>query len=763
MINKIKQLFQSAPEIKQPNRQEIGYAGSQLYQKGDISYFNPDTLMLKKGNSVYQSMMLDDQVKAVIKFKKGAILARDYFFEIENDEDGKPRKDHKEIADFFYAVINHIRGSFTDKLMGILSAIENGFSISEKVYEPFDYNGKSMWGLQDIKLRPFDTFLDGVGGFIIDVHGNIIGLNQWAGGYQIPIPIEKVIHFVYQPDVNPFYGESDLRACYRAYWGKDIAIKFQNIHLERHASGFIFGSVDGPLTDSDQTRLENALKNINTETAMILPKMIDIQHTTPVSTDQYEKAIAMYDKAIAKCTLVPNLLGITEQGTTGSYSQSEIQLKAFFWTIGTETKRLEETLDEQVFRQLAIWNFGTEDYPRFRFAPMTIDQATALAMSWGDLTQKGAVTKSASDENYIRNLLGFPEKEEDEEMEEPAEEMPEPELPIEDMAPEPDIEDEPEEDITPETMAWIKRHTSEEQANILQSFEDRPWLKRVNFAQTENLMNKNDDKYSEELTDVMAQVKLSIEKQIKKIVGPRSLGNVKATEFDKDLVIPKQYQTAITKVSRNNLKESMTDGFVLARKELPKKMNQELVWFQMGTAQAESFISSRAMQISGDLSNDTLQAVKNVLRNGIKFDWSLSQTMQALDDDAKLSEMLPDYELVTREGKEYARAINKPSRLETIVRTVNAEAFNEARSALFSSPEFKGFVQAYEYSAILDDRTTDICAYLNGRIAKDFANRTPPNHFNCRSLLIPVTMVDEWDGKTDKINGQDPQEGFGKL
>jgi SPP1 gp7 family putative phage head morphogenesis protein len=735
------ELFQDTPETPQEdtakesepkNKGEIGYARSEMYGRGDVEKYDPDDLKIKKGNAVYQKMLTDDQVKPVIQFKKDAVTSRDYYFDVATDDDGDPREDHQEMADFFNFMIGHIRGSFTDNLKGILTAIENGFSISEKIYETIRYEDKAMWGLRDIKLRPFDSF---EGGFVSDEHGNITKLKQSVPGQEIDIPLDKIIHFVNDPDWDTLYGRSDLRACYRSWFSKDIAIRFQNIFLERHASGFIWAQVEGSLEPQQKTALEALLRNINTSTGIHVPKNVDLNVENPAITTAFEDAISQHDKAIAKSVLVPNLLGITEQGNTGSYSQSEIQLRAFFWTLGALAKRLEEVLDEQLFRQLALWNFGTEDYPKFKFQPMTLEEALALSAAWGDLVQKGAVNNSETDEAYIRNLLGFPEAAEEEEPEDE-------EIPDEEEEP---PEDQEEEEKPPEEFA-----------------EKTEWFKRVAFQQIERVLDENDESFLEPLSNEMAQARFKIEEQIRRVSKGRSFGNIKAAEFEVGVNFPKPVHTAIVKTSRTSLQETMEDGVVSAKRELPKHNNSDVYMFQLDTkSRAASFLSSRAMQIGKDLDADTMKSVMNVLRNGIKYDWSITQVMDALASDAKLTELWPDYEVVEIKGKKVARAINKPARLATLVRTTNSEAFNEARDAFFKSPENKGFVLAYEYSAILDDRTTEICRALDGRIRRDFANYTPPNHFNCRSLLIPVTAIDDWDGKEDPLPSIQPQEGFG--
>src|SRR6185295_12763214 len=103
--------------------------------------------------------------------------------------------------------------------------------------------------------------------------------------------------------------------------------------------------------------------------------------------------------------------------------------------------------------------------------------------------------------------------------------------------------------------------------------------------------------------------------------------------------------------------------------------------------------------------------------------------------------------------------------LDTLARTNLFEAMNEARYAEFTDPELGDFVVALEYSAILDDRTTDICESLNGSVysadSDEWNNIRPPNHFNCRSVLVPITAVDGWDGRESPKPTVQPQKGFG--
>lgn len=60
---------------------------------------------------------------------------------------------------------------------------------------------------------------------------------------------------------------------------------------------------------------------------------------------------------------------------------------------------------------------------------------------------------------------------------------------------------------------------------------------------------------------------------------------------------------------------------------------------------------------------------------------------------------------------------------------------------------------------------TEICRELNGKVYRadspEWSEFRPPNHWNCRSVLIPVTVIDGWDGQESQTPTVEPAEGFG--
>jgi SPP1 gp7 family putative phage head morphogenesis protein len=104
------------------------------------------------------------------------------------------------------------------------------------------------------------------------------------------------------------------------------------------------------------------------------------------------------------------------------------------------------------------------------------------------------------------------------------------------------------------------------------------------------------------------------------------------------------------------------------------------------------------------------------------------------------------------------------------VRTNATDAYNQGRLVAAADHDLAPFMRGMLYSAVIDVRTTPICRHLDGKIFRmdepELSRLSPPNHFNCRSVLVPVPIgvtVDEDDFITPAEIGRAKelsQEGF---
>jgi SPP1 gp7 family putative phage head morphogenesis protein len=123
---------------------------------------------------------------------------------------------------------------------------------------------------------------------------------------------------------------------------------------------------------------------------------------------------------------------------------------------------------------------------------------------------------------------------------------------------------------------------------------------------------------------------------------------------------------------------------------------------------------------------------------------------------------------------EIIKDVLKTTRLtEVQVRTLTRTSITSTQSAAMSNVigTNKGLISGYVFTAILDSRTSPICAHHNGRIyAVDDKRFLPPLHWNCRSALIPVVKSKSELSATSStrvnkkgLDKADPKKLDGKL
>jgi SPP1 gp7 family putative phage head morphogenesis protein len=170
-------------------------------------------------------------------------------------------------------------------------------------------------------------------------------------------------------------------------------------------------------------------------------------------------------------------------------------------------------------------------------------------------------------------------------------------------------------------------------------------------------------------------------------------------------------------------------------------------------------LMSEAFYVTGleklNIERDVKALLNDALKNG----------MDLKDFKFKLNELQVKYAtpVYDREGTIGENILDYHA--ETVFRTNMMSAYNEGRREIYSDPDVAGYFPALEYTAIMDGRTTEICASLDGSIylADDPVWDTiwPPNHFNCRSTVV---TINKYDFNQDMISDKPtvvPAEGFG--
>ena len=362
--------------------------------------YNPDLLVRLKGWSVYERMLRDDQITACLSLVNAAVSSRAWSLEVA-DQAAQGR-----VRDFLkFNLDDVLRGTVQQFFDQLLSARVFGFSLVEKVYGPVEWQGRPYWAVTAFKLRPAWSFT-----FRTDPYGNVQSLVQDQGGARVELDPRRFVHFVHHADFDPHYGRSALVPAYEHWWSKNNVLKFWNIYLERMASGFLHGKKSGPLSPSEHASLQQALANVQAASSLLTPDTVTLQYVTPPNTTAFQDREGSLNRAIARALLIPTHLGFTDQGSTGSHAQAAAQVEVFFWWLDALCAALEDTINEQVIRELVKWNFGAVPPPRFCFERRTPEQRRQIAKAWAEAVTADTVAHAPEDELRVRQLLDMPLK-----------------------------------------------------------------------------------------------------------------------------------------------------------------------------------------------------------------------------------------------------------------------------------------------------------------------------------------------------------------
>lgn len=755
-----------APEVY-PDELITAYQQSALYSWKGFPRYNPDVLVGKKSLAVYADMMFDEQVKAVMNFRRDAVTARQWTLRYEQNSSLSSDEQTRRIT-LLYKLLDAMDGSLTDAFNAILRALQFGYSLTEKVYSFLELDGANYYYVKKLQAKPLVTFW-----FECDAYGRIVDFYQRVGGLKNTLDLNKFIYYVHNPDEDIVFGRSELRAAYRSWYSKDVIIKLWNLWMERMAGGFLAVERD-PASSThvvpgtkEYADLQQALVSITTTTSLLLPSGFKANLITPGNTDQFAAALAWHDRAIAKSQLVPNLLGVSEQGAHGSLAQAGTQLEAFAWTLQNISQRLQDCINTQLIYDICEQNFGDDQYPTFSFSAITDGQLQWIMTTWQGLVGASAVHMTPEDESHIRKILDFP-------------------------------------GITPEQIQAAEAQKKQDALDIagaksqaMAGGKEAPGqsgpfkrkdkahghprvatqqaftraLLRVDFAVIDRSATKISAQGHKAVAQAMARAAsyLLTDERLGEFLGGDApqIGHVAL-----DAVGVAKVKAAC----RTALQSGWTLGRDEAQRELAKARKRPMKrQFANTLNNAMAYLDDNSFRMAGNLSDGARSIIQQELLQALKGAKSVTETRQAILERLVrkgFTDLNAVGEFTTEDTQQaLSEALggdgyqgDDAAYIDTLIKTNVFDAMNQARLESFRDPDLGDFVQALEYSAVLDDHTTEICAELNGDTWSTdnplWDTYTPPNHYNCRSVLIPVTTIDGWDGTEDPVPDIQPQDGF---
>lgn len=689
-----------------------------MYEPYQLRPYNPDDLYQKKGNyDLFDEMRQDEQIAAVLSLKKFFILNGDWIIKSEDD-------DVKEFVE--YSLKNLTEDRFENYLYNILSALDFGFSLSEKIWARVNvasYGEKII--LRSLKTRAPHSFE-----LHTDNYGNISAIKQDQGGVWTEIPYDKFIHYTYQEEFDNPYGQSELNVgIYRAWWSKNALIKMWNVALERFGNPPVVGKYPASLI-KEKDNLKNALSNIQTKTAIVIPEEISIELLKgDPKNDAFKQAIDFYNATIARKMLIPDLMGISGDETHGgSYALGQAQFNMFYNNITQERKKLERVINREIINHLVMWNFGGSAYAELCFQSVDYQQRKDDLTIFLQALQTKEFPINLDHINWFYKQVSAPELDEDEynKMQEEKKAIAEQIRGNNDkQGAQMDNGESKKSDSDGDGDDSDDKGNGKEDKEYVKTYQMR-YDAQIDYAQIENTLNDIESIFKRELSKAMR-------------IGINGL----IDDIQRKKIIEGKRYEALNKLSLGNMsqiikayKDNMGNAHAAGKLSVEREMKFEET-APLGSEEAMEFYDNFVEYMAYTDSEEILKRTKSIILNAIRTG------APAVDTISALREALVDY-----------TADTSASRLERIVRTATSRAYNGARAVYFQQSVDEGRIKGFQFSAVMDGRTSAICASLDGKVFKpnEMSAVTPPLHFNCRSILVALhedDTVEQYDTLPD--------------
>jgi SPP1 gp7 family putative phage head morphogenesis protein len=564
-------------------------------------------------------------------------------------------------------------------------------------------------------------------------------------GTKAMVPWSELIVFTHLRFGNNLEGIGPLRPMYRHYLIKDKLDKIDIVGAENNARGLRVTKVAnrflGTDKDKDLDKINQTAVKANLPMIKISKEDMDFQFfKTDYQSQAILQSIQRHDASISKVTQTESSeLG---QSAHGSRSMGQTKEAGHDESVKPTADYICQKLNA-IVKFLEIVNEGEQDeYCEVAVegidAKPTLEDAKklqVLATMYPQIFQRPEMVEYMS--NHFDLPLIDPDDSEGEDTVIPP-------------APVPAVQPAAVPGQTERPTKPKKAHEHTHGAKLGEFVPRRTltqWETKVNFSEINNAFNNLDAKYVSEIRNSIKNFLIPKYKQalLTALKGSKNKHkDLQAVEFGK--------KAKVKAIIHDLLMESVRLGRTQAANELHTKLGSggtvKLAERGDMPAGVYGWVKANAEYATDTLYGDLTKKAE-------------TQAMMSLDNGRSDEEVAFD---VNETIDDYID--NDVSLGGGIV--VN-KAYNEGRWSAFE--EASKDIQGFQYSAILDNSTCDLCAELDGATFQvddpDSDEYNPPVHAQCRCIIVPITInedsPDEWDGLDSVVDESDDPAKLNKL
>lgn len=291
---------------------------------------------------IYQEVLRDDQVKTCFQQRVRAVIARPW-----EVRPGGTKLIDKKAADFIKLQLERLSwDSITEKM---LYGVFYGYGVAEALYAV--ENGQIVLDTTrgGIKVRNRRRF-----GFAPDMS---LRLKTMSKPFGEELPEKKFWHFATGADHDDEpYGLGLAHWLYWPVFFKRSGMKFWLVFLEKFGSPTAVGKYPAGTSPSDQDKLLEAIKAIQSDSGVTIPEgmTIELVEAARSGTADYTSLYDRMDAAIARVTLGQTA---STSGTPGRLGNDDLQSDVRLDIVKADADLVCMSFNATVVKWLTEWNF----------------------------------------------------------------------------------------------------------------------------------------------------------------------------------------------------------------------------------------------------------------------------------------------------------------------------------------------------------------------------------------------------------------------
>lgn len=627
------------------------------------------------------------------------------------------------------ALFEWLDQSWDDVLRQALLMLPYGVMAFEKVYGTMESDGKTYVTVRKLGPRLPRSIQSW------QLNDGTFGVRQIRqDGNIAEIPGSKLLVFVNEREGENWWGTSMLRAAYKHWYYKDRFYKIDAVAFERQGLGVPMMKMPAGYTKSDENKAKTAMQNLraNESAYLLVPdgyeaEFMDMKAGT---TRTPTESIAHHNRQILMSVLAQFLdLGSSQ---VGSKALSQDQSELFLMALEAVAQTIVGEINKNLIPELVNYNFdGVTVYPKLDYAGITRKDVQGLSTAYTALTNAGAIKPTYEDEQYLRNILGLPErdKSQNDDADDQGDHI---DADPEDAPPEGTGKptDKGAKDATKKKPAKEQAHEHGPNCKRARTFASKTrgktfmsWRpltfaeKKVDFKSLQDLMDKLEGDLGAQALDILTVAKDQFMRKLQDAVDKGDASAVAKLRLE----FLNEYKNAIKRA----LESAYNTGKLGVSDEMKIPAAQT-------SAQALANIDLVASNVASKAVSDIEALAKHLSAQSLKTDVPTLQDMGRID-------------------KALSEAIQKT--IDNNVPMLIGQSVNDGRNDTFESN--RGMIYGLQRSEVLDDVTCNFCLSMDGLVVEPTDTawaKAGVFHNNCRGIWVEI-MKDEQNVEDIEITG----------